>query len=110
MSKDEDGLGGALQKVFDFLSKLCAFVLIVTYVVFAINANWTFITNETALLVIQYIMYYGPLVIVSLVAIEFAVKRSIIIQILIYVLIAAMIIFQFFPGTWASIVSMAGGA
>lgn len=110
MSKDDGGLGGALQKVFDFLSKLCAFILVVTYVVFAINSNWEFITNETVLKVIQYIMYYGPLTIAALVAVEFAVKRSVIVQILVYVLVAAMIVFQFFPGTWASIVSMAGGA
>lgn len=108
MSRDDDGLGSALQKVFDFLSKLCAFILVVTYVVFAINSNWEFITNETAVQVIQYIMYYGPLVIAALVAIEFAVKRSILVQVLIYVLVAAMIIFQFFPGTWQSIIAATG--
>lgn len=102
---NEVGLGGALQKVFDALSKLCAFVLIIVYVIFAINSNWTFITNETVIKVIQYIMYYGPLVIASLVAIEFSIKRNIVLQILMYVLIAIMIIFQFFPGTWGSIVT-----
>ena len=109
MSKDDGGLGGALQKVFDFLSKLCAFVLVVTYVVFAINSNWEFITNETAIMVIQYIMYYGPLGIAALVAVEFAVTRNLIVQIFVYVLVAAMIIFQFFPGTWQSIIAAAGG-
>ncbi len=110
MTDKDEGLGGALQKVFDMLSKLCAFVLILTYVVFAINSNWTFINNETILNVIQYIMYYGPLVIASLVAIEFTIKRNIVLQILVYLLIAVMIIFQFFPGTWSSIITAVSGS
>ncbi len=99
-------LGEGLSKLFDAINKLCAFVLIVVYVLFAINANWTFITNETALQIITYIMYYGPLVIVSLVAIEFAIKRTLITQIIIYALIAVMIIFQFVPGTWEYLVGL----
>ena len=103
---DEGVLGEALSKAFDSLNKFCAFVLIIAYVVFAINANWTFITNETINQVINYIMYYGPLVIISLVAIEFAVKRNLIVQIIVYALIAVMIIFQFFPDTWAQMIAM----
>ena len=103
---NEGGLGSGLQKVFDLLAKICAFVLIVTYVVFAINSNWTFIHNETVLKIIAYIMYYGPLTLAALVGVEFAVKRNLVVQIVVYLLIAIMIIFQFFPGTWDSIVNM----
>ncbi len=102
---ENGGLGAGVQKVFDILAKLCAFVLIVAYVVYAINANWTFINNDTVLNIIKYIIYYGPLIIVSLVAIEFAIRRNIVVQILIYLLLAVMIIFQFFPGTWDSIIN-----
>ena len=108
MSKDENGLGASLQKHFDALSKLCAFVLVIAYVLFAINSNWEFINNETIANIITYVIYYGPLVIVSLVAVEFAVKRNIVVQILIYLLLAVMIIFQFFPGTWGNIIQAFG--
>lgn len=91
--------------IFDGLSKFCAVILLIAYVIFAINANWTFITNETVLKVISYIMYYGPLTIVALVGLEFASGKSFLTQLIVYVLIAAVIIFQFLPGTWGTIIN-----
>lgn len=106
---DGEGIGSVLSKIFDVINKICAFILVIVYVLFAINANWEFITNETVLEVIGYIMHYGPLVIVSLVCIEFAIKRNIALQIIVYLLLAVMIIFQFLPGTWDQIVGSIKG-
>ncbi len=103
-------VGESLSEVFDFLNKLLAFVVIVAYVVFAINANWTFIENETVLSVINGIMRYGPLAICGLVLIEFAIKRNLVIQIVVYALIALAVIFQFFPDTFNAMVSYVNGA
>ncbi len=97
-------LGESLSKVFDVITKILAFLVIVAYVIFAINANWTFVDNEIALKVINAFMYYGPLVICGLVLVEFAIKRNILIQIVIYLLIALVIIFQFFPDTFNTMV------
>ena len=102
-------LGETLSKVFDCLNKLLAFVVLVAYVVFAINANWTFINNETVLAVINAIMRYGPLVICGLVMVEFAIKRNLIIQILVYAIIAIAIIFQFVPDTFNAMVTQING-
>lgn len=102
-------LGESLSKVFDFLNKLLAFVVIVAYVLFAINANWTFINNDVVIEIINAIMRYGPLVICGLVLIEFAIKRNLIIQILIYALIAVAVIFQFFPDTFNAMVTQING-
>ena len=90
----------AMSKVFDVINKVCAIVLLVTYVLFAFNANLDFIHNDVIMGLINFIMYYGPLIIAALVCVEFAIKRNIIIQIIIYALIALVVIFQFFPGTW----------
>ena len=103
-------VGESLSEVFDFLNKLLAFVVIVAYVVFAINANWAFIENETVLSVINGIMRYGPLAICGLVLIEFAIKRNLVIQIVVYALIALAVIFQFFPDTFNAMVSYVNGA
>ena len=103
-------VGESLSEVLDFLNKLLAFVVIVAYVVFAINANWTFIENETVLSVINGIMRYGPLAICGLVLIEFAIKRNLVIQIVVYALIALAVIFQFFPDTFNAMVSYVNGA
>lgn len=103
-------VGETLSKVFDFLNKFLAFVVIVAYVIFAINANWTFINNDVVLSIINAIMRYGPLAICGLVLVEFAIKRNIIIQIVVYALIALAVIFQFFPDTFAAMVTQINGA
>ncbi len=98
-------LGNTLSKVFDVINKFLAFAVLLSYALFAINSNWTFITNGTILEILQYLMYYGPICICGLVLVEFALKRNIIIQIVVYALIALVVVFQFFPETFNSIIS-----
>ncbi|MBQ7977467.1 MAG: hypothetical protein IJ301_02590 [Clostridia bacterium] len=103
-------LGETLSKFFDAANKILAFVVLLAYVLFAINANWTFIDNTTIIEIINAIMRYGPLVICGLVMIEFAIKRNLIIQIIVYAIIAVAVIFQFFPDTFAAMVTQINGA
>lgn len=95
--------GDAISKVLSVVNKILAFVVLLSYGLFAINLNWPFITDEVLLNIINAIMYYGPLTICSLVMVEFAIKRNIIIQIVVYAVIALAVIFQFFPATLDSI-------
>lgn len=105
------GLGATMAKLVDGVSKLCAFVLVIAYIFFALNANFHFLEHSLLNEIVTYIMYYGPLIIVSLVCVEFAISKNLLIQIVIYALIAVMIIFQFFPDTWVSIMgNFSGGA
>ncbi|MDD4350967.1 MAG: hypothetical protein PHP83_02165 [Clostridia bacterium] len=97
-----------VSKFLDGLTKLLAFVTIVAYAAFSVNANWTFITNITVLEYITYIMTYAPLALVALVGVEFAVKRTFIVQLIIYILIAGVVVIQFFPDTFNAIRAMAG--
>ncbi|MBQ9786407.1 MAG: hypothetical protein IJW25_02960 [Clostridia bacterium] len=97
-------LKNGLSNIFDVITKICAVLLLITYVLLAIDANWEFLGNGTFESIFNFIKHYGPVVIVALVGIEFAVKRNLIIQIVIYALIALMIILQFFPGTWESFI------
>jgi len=92
-----------LSGFFDVLGEILAFLTIVVYGLFVINANWPFIDNPDILNILAMIRFYAPLALVCIVGLEFAVKRSLIVQIVVYALIAAVIIFQFFPGTWDSI-------
>lgn len=105
------GLGTTMAKLVDGVTKICAFLLVFAYIFFALNANFHFVDNSLLNEIITYIMYYGPIIIVALVCVEFAISKNILIQILLYALVAVMIIFQFFPGTWDSIMgSFVGGA
>ncbi len=93
-------IGQAVSKILSVVNKLLAFVVLLTYALFAINLKWTFITNDTLLNILEIIMHYGPLAICSLVLLEFAAKRNIVIKIVIIAIIAIAIIFQFFPDTF----------
>ena len=98
-------IGKTLSKILQFVNKLCAFIVLLGYVVYAINANWTFITNETLLQILSYLMYYGPIAVCGLVLLEFGLKRNLIIQIVVFIIIGIVVIFQFFPDTFSSIVT-----
>lgn len=92
-----------LSGFFDILGEILAFLTIIVYAVFVANANWEFISNPDILNILALVRFYAPLVLVCIVGLEFAVKRSLVVQIVVYALIAAVIIFQFFPATWDSI-------
>ncbi len=103
-------IGESLSKFFDVINKFLAFVVILAYVLFAINANWTFIPGDSVVMtVINMVMRYGPLAICGLVLVEFAIKRNLVIQIVIYALIALAVIFQFFPDTFHAMVNIVNG-
>ncbi len=99
--------GDTLSKILSIVNKILAFAVLLAYALFAINMNWPFITNDTLISVIKGVMYYGPLAICGMVMIEFAIKRNIIIQLVVYAIIAIAIIFQFFPETLDAIFSIA---
>ncbi len=103
-------IGSALSKVFDAINKIAALVVMLSYVLWAINSNWEFITNDALIKTLEYIMYYGPIAVCSLVMLEFGVKRNIIIQIVIYAIIAIVVVFQFFPGTFDAILGNASSS
>jgi len=96
-----------LSKFFDILSKILALVALVTYALVIVDTSIvSFLTDANINTIILKILYYAPLFLVSIVSIEFAVKRNIVLQIIIYVIIAAVIIFSFFPETWQSILNL----
>lgn len=93
-------VGQVISKILSVVNKILAFCVLLAYALFAINLKWEFITNDTILQVFKVIMYYGPLAICSLVMLEFAAKRNIIIKIVVLAVIAVALIFQFFPDTF----------
>ena len=91
-----------MEKVFDILGEILAVLTLVLYVVLIINANWSFIPGNV-LNVLNIIRNYAALVVVMIVGFEAMVKRSFVFKVLFLLVLAIVIIFQFFPGTWANI-------
>jgi hypothetical protein len=102
--------GAGLEKLFDILGELLALVTIIVYALLIINANWSFIpADHIVYTIFVAIKTYGLLALLVIVGLEAVVKRNFIIKIVFLLLIAVVIVFQFFPGTWDSISNVING-
>ena len=93
------------KQVLDVIGMLAAVVTIIAYVVLCINAQWTFIDDGSFVLnVLKVIQTYAPLVVVGIVGLEAISKRSLLFQIIFIGLMAIVVIFLFFPDTYANLI------
>ena len=92
-----------LEKIFDILGEICAVLTVALYAVLIINANWTFIPEGLFFDILLVIKNYAALAVVLIVSFEAMVKRGFIFKIIFLVLLAVIVLFQFFPGTWENI-------
>lgn len=95
----------SLEKVLDILGEVLAVATIALYAILIINANWAFIPVNI-LDVLLIIKNYAALVVVLIVSFEAMIKRGFILKVAFLVLLAIIILFQFFPGTWANITKL----
>lgn len=95
-----------IEKVFDILGEILAVLTIVLYVVLIINANWSFIPKGVFLNILMVIKNYAALAVVLIVGLEAIVKRGFIFKLAFLLLVAVVVIFQFFPGTWDMLTHM----
>lgn len=101
MAKNE-----GLEKALDLLGEILAFLTIALYAVLIVNANWNFIPEGTFYNILLVARSYASLAVVAVVGLECVVKRNFIIKLIFFILLAVVIIFQFFPGTWANITNL----
>ena len=97
-----------MQKFWDALGKVIAIVWVVNFVLWVTNANWNYIPNDTVVNIISGIKEWGALVLVGVVGFEAVAKRKLFIKIIFLVLLAACVIFMFFPGVTAQIFNLVG--
>lgn len=95
-----------LEKLWDILGEILAVLLVVTYAVLIINANFPFIHNDTVLMILDIARTYGSLLLVGIVGLEAISKRGLLFQIIFIALMAIVVIFLFFPDTYANLIGM----
>ena len=95
-----------LEKIFDILGEIMAVLTVTLYAVLIVNANWAFIPEGTFLNILLFIKNYAALAVVLIVSFEAMVKRGFILKLVFLILLAIIVLFQFFPGTWANITSI----
>lgn len=106
MSKRDRVRGNGLSDILNILAETIAFFTIVLYLVLLINANWTFITSDGVLNVLNVLKFYAPLALLLVVGLQVTSKQPFVVRIIFYIAIALIIVFQFFPATWENFVGI----
>ena len=96
---------GKLEKVFDVLGEILAFVTAVVWVLVIIDQNFPFLPQKMVD-IFNISKTWLLLALVAVVGLEATIKRNIIVRIFFYLLLAVLIIFHFFPGTYDYLVGL----
>ena len=97
-----------LEKFFDILGEIIAIVMVLVYALWIINLHFNFLPVEVVN-VLAIVKEYGLLVLVAVVGLEAMSKRNFILRLIFYALVALIVIFLFFPGTYESLIGMVNG-
>ena len=95
----------SLEKVFDVLGEILAFVTAVVWALVIIDQNFPFLPAKMVN-IFNVSKAWLLLALVGIVGLEATIKRNIIIRILFYLVLAVLIIFHCFPGTYDYLVGL----
>ena len=91
---------------WDILGEILAVVLVVDYALLIINASFSFIPNGTFKDILEIIRTYGSIALIGVVGFESVCKRSTVFKIIFLVLLAIVVVFLFFPGTYDNLINL----
>ncbi len=94
------------EKIWDILGEILAIILVIVYALLIINASFSFIPEGTFLNILEIIRTYGSLLLVGVVGMEAMSKRNFIFRIIFLLLIAVIVVFLFFPGTYENFINL----
>ena len=94
-----------LEKVFDIIGEILAVVLVGVFALLIINANYSFLP-DAVLNVFEVIRTYGSLILIAVVGLEAMSKRNFIFQIIFLALLALIVVFLCFRGTYENLIGL----
>ena len=94
------------EKFFDIIGEILAVVLVLVYVVLILNANFSFIPEGVFINILEILRTYGSLILVGVVGLEAMSKRNLVFQIIFIALLALIVVFLFFPGTYENLINL----
>ncbi len=96
-----------LEKFFDTLGEILAVALVILYALAITNSTFHYLDNVPVFFnILEIARNYGALALVGIVGLEAISKRNIIFRIVYYVLIAVIVVFLFFPGTYEQLIGL----
>lgn len=90
-------LGEKMEKVVDVICEILGTLTIAFMVFVFINRAFGFIKSETVKNILESILIIAVLLVLALVGLQFALKRGIFMLIIFALLVAAAVVFIFFP-------------
>ena len=87
-----------VQSIFQIITIVLPIVVIIAFLYTAINIKWNFVTSDVVNSIVGYVRYFGSLAVCALLLLDYAITRSVTFQIIMCILIAAAIVFQFLVG------------
>ena len=94
------------EKIWDILGEILAVVLILVYALLIINASYPFNPEGIITDILEIIRTYGALLLVAIVGFEAMSKRNIIFRIIFLALLAVIVVFMFFRGTYENFINI----
>ena len=94
------------SKFWDIIGEILAVLLVLVYAALNINADFSFIPEGTIMNILEVARTYGSLLLVAIVGLEAMSKRNIIFQIIFLALLALIVVFIFFPGTYENLINI----
>ena len=94
-----------LEKVFDVLGEILAIATLIVWILVIINQNFHFLPTQMAD-ILTVAKAWMLIALVAIVGFEATIKRNILIRIIFYLLLAVLIIFHFFPGTYNYLIGL----
>ena len=95
-----------MEKVWDIIGEILAVVMVLVYALLIINANFSFIPEGTFMNILEILRTYGSLLLVAVVGLAAISKRNIVFQIIFLALLALIVVFMFFPGTYENLIGI----
>lgn len=96
-----------ISRILDIVGEVLAVLLVLVWILLLANAQWKFIDSVPVLLkILNCIKDYGGLLLMAIVGLEAMSKRNIVFRIIFLVLLAVIVVFLFFPGTYERLIGL----
>ncbi len=93
------------EKFFDVIGEILAVALVVVWTLLIIHSNWNFLPAEVYNVFLM-IKEYGGLLLIAVVGFEAMCKRNFLFRWIFLAMIALIVIFLFFPGTYQGLINL----
>ncbi|MBE7087409.1 MAG: hypothetical protein E7369_03825 [Clostridiales bacterium] len=95
------------EKLWDILGEILAVAMVITYAILILNSTFHFIPMDSIVMtILQSLKTWGSLILIGVVGFEAMSKRNFIFRIIFLALLAIIVIFMFFPGTYANFIGI----